>query len=501
MQSKVMSPKEIKLVMLALMSSLLLAALDQTIVASALPTIVSDLGSAGKLSWVITSYLLASIAVMPLYGKIGDLYGRKKILLIAISSFLAGSILCGVSNSLFTLILARVVQGLGAGGLFPLITATIADIIPLKDRAKYQGGIGAVFAIASLMGPLLGGVITDLFSWRAIFLINLPIGISALILVKKHLHSKEITTKHKIDYLGALLGTVGITLLLTFMLFGGKTYGWFSWQILSLLILSIISLLLFVKVENNVMEPILPLSLFRNKVVMLNLIISFFTGAILFGVVIYLSIFLQVVKGFSPTISGLALLPLTLGIFPSSMRVGKVVSKSGKFKSFFIVGFSLLALATLGLTTINSKVSYLILGLLLFIAGLGLGMLMQLPSLVVTNVLPKENIGVGASTVTLFRSIGSAIGTAIFGSILNLQLSKYLSELMGQIFKEKIVMPNEIDSFASLDKMPETIRKMILESFTHAVNDIYLVAFLFTIAGLIVGIIMPNIKLIERDEK
>lgn len=500
MHSKVMNPKEIKLVMLALMSSLLLAALDQTIVASALPTIVSDLGSAGKLSWVITSYLLASIAVMPLYGKIGDLYGRKKILLLAIALFLAGSMLCGISNSLFTLVLARVVQGLGAGGLFPLITATIADIIPLKNRAKYQGGIGAVFAIASLMGPLLGGLITDLFSWRAIFFINLPIGIIALILVKKHLYGKEVTHKHKIDYLGAFLGTVGITLLLVFMLFGGKTYGWLSWQILSLLILAITSLLLFIKVEQNSYEPILSLSLFRNRVVVLNLIISFFTGAILFGVVIYLSIFLQVVKGFSPTISGLALLPLTLGIFPSSMRVGKVVGKSGEFKSFYIIGFGLLALSTLGLTTINSKVSYLIVGLLLFIAGLGLGMLMQLPSLVVTNVLPKETIGVGASTVTLFRSIGSAMGTALFGTILNFQLSKYLSELMGQIFKEKIVMPDEIDSFAALDQMPDTIKKMILESFTHAVNDIYLAAFLFTIVGVMVSIIMPKMKLKERDE-
>jgi len=495
-----MTPKEIKVVMLALMSSLLLAALDQTIVASALPTIVSDLGSAGKLSWVITSYLLASIAVMPLYGKIGDLYGRKKILLLAISLFLAGSMLCGITNSLFTLVLARVVQGLGAGGLFPLITATIADIIPLKNRAKYQGGIGAVFAIASLMGPLLGGLITDLFSWRAIFFINLPISIIALILVKKHLYGKEVTHKHKIDYLGAFLGTVGITLLLVFMLFGGKTYGWLSWQILSLLILAITSLLLFVKVEQNSYEPILPLSLFRNRVVVLNLVISFFTGAILFGVVIYLSIFLQVVKGFSPTISGLALLPLTLGIFPSSMRVGKMVGKSGEFKSFYIIGFGLLALSTLGLTTINSKVSYLILGLLLFLAGLGLGMLMQLPSLVVTNVLPKETIGVGASTVTLFRSIGSAMGTAIFGTILNLQLSNYLSELMGQIFKEKIVMPDEIDSFAALDQMPDTIKKMILESFTHAVNDIYLAVFLFTLVGVMVSIIMPNLKLKEHDE-
>ena len=496
-----MTTKEIKLVMLALMSSLLLAALDQTIVATALTTIVSDLGSAGKLSWVITAYLLSSIAVMPLYGKIGDLYGRKKILLLAISLFLVGSTLCGLSNSMLTLVLARVFQGLGAGGLFPLITATIAEIIPLKDRAKYQGGIGAVFAIASIAGPLLGGVLTDLFTWRAIFLINLPIGFVALALVKKNLHNKEVTHKHKIDFLGAVLGTIGITALLAFMLFGGKSYGWLSWQILSLLLIGIIALYTFLKVEQRVVEPILPLTLFKNKVVLINVIISFLTGVVLFGVIIYLSIFLQVVKGFSPTISGLALLPLTLGIYPATMSVGRGVSKGRKIKSYPIIGFSLLALATLALTSINSNVSYLWLGGILFVVGLGLGMLMQLPSLVVTSILPKELIGVGASTVTLFRSLGSAVGTAIFGTILNFQLSKYLSELMGQIFKEKIVMPTEIDSFAALDSMPDTIKKMILESFTHAMNDIYLVAFFLTLVGVMVSVFMPNLSIKERSEK
>ena len=491
MNKESMSPREIKLVIGALMSSLLLAALDQTIVTTALPTIVSDLGSASKLSWVITAYLLASTAVTPLYGKIGDLYGRKKILLVAVFIFLLGSFLCGLANGITMLIVARAIQGLGAGGLFPLVLASIADFVPFKERAKYQSGFGIVFGLSSVVGPLLGGFLTELISWRSVFYINLPVGAVAVYLISKHLHASEESKKHKIDYLGAGLIASCISAILLITVWGGKEYAWNSLVIVLLALYIVISLLIFIYVENKVEEPIIPLTLFKNKTINYSLTLSALTGLTLFGTLVYISIYLQVVKGFSPTLSGISLLPLTFGIYPSSTYVGKSVGRDGKFKKFLVAGSIIMSLSLLCLTQLNYDTSYIVVALILFAVGLGLGCLIQLPILIVTSVVNKSMIGVGSSTVTFFRSIGAAFGTALFGSLLNSRLAHYFNNIAGS---QK--MPEmDLNSFANIASLPESFKTPVLNAFTQAEGDVFLAGFTLSLFAIVVSIIIPNINL------
>lgn len=485
-----MEKKEVKLTLIALLSSLLLGALDQTIVSTALPTIVSELNGANRLSWVVTAYLISATATTPIYGKLGDLYGRKKLLTISVIIFLIGSLLCGLSINLDMLIISRFIQGVGAGGLFPLVIATISDIIPLKDRAKYQGAFGAVFGISSILGPLLGGLLTEHISWRTIFYINLPIGLYSLYLIKKNLHAEEKLTKHKIDYLGSILIAISVTSLIILTLWGGDKYDWGSRPILSLIGVSLISLLLFIFNEKKHKEPIIPLEIFKSKVVTLNIFSSFITGATLFGTLIYITIYLQVVKGFSPIISGLALLPLTLGILPSTLYVGKKVSESGKFKLYPIIGASLITISLFTLSTLNTNTSYSLIALLLFFIGFGLGTLLQLPNLVVTNVLPKNLIGVGASTVTFTRQIGATIGTALYGTILNKQMSYYLGGYNTR---------GKLQSFAKVEEFPEKLKLFIYNALSLSIGDIFLIGGFIAILGIIINISVPNITLTERD--
>lgn len=490
-----MTPKEIKLTIYALMTALLLGALDQTIVTTALPTIVSNFGGASHLSWVITSYLLASTASTPLYGKIGDLYGRKKILSIAVIVFVIGSLLCGLASSMSTLIIARFIQGLGAGGLFPLVLATIADIVPLKDRAKYQGAFGAVFGISSVIGPLLGGFLTQSLSWRSIFYINLPLGIIALILIEKNLHANESKTKHLIDYLGSFLIALFTTTLLLVTVWGGKEHKWDSMVIISLAITSLLSLLLFILQESRHQEPIIPLGIFRVKGIPQLTLISFLTGLTLFGSLVYITIYLQVVLGFSPTLSGTALIPLSLGMFPSSLFAGKFISKTGRYKVLPIGGAIVISSILYLMGHIKVDTPYYQVALLLFTLGLSLGMIIQIPSLVSQNLVAKSEIGVVTSTVTFSRSIGAAFGTALFGTILNSRLTHYLT----------LSFPNgtqgkTFDSFAEITKLPAAQKQVILSAFTSAVDDIFLSALPFALLLLMISLTLPKKNLLIGNE-
>ena len=488
-----MTPKEVKLTIYALMTALLLGALDQTIVTTALPTIVSKFGGASHLSWVITAYLLATTATTPLYGKIGDLYGRKKILIVAVVIFLLGSILCGLATSMTTLILARFIQGIGAGGLFPLVLATIADIVSLKDRAKYQGAFGAVFGISSVVGPLLGGFLTQAFSWRSIFYINLPIGILAIFLIEKNLHGKENKNKHVIDYLGSFLIALFTTTLLLVTVWGGKQYPWFSPIIITLALTSLLSLVFFLFHESRHPEPIIPLRIFKIKGIPKVSIISFLTGLSLFGSLVYITIFLQVVLGFSPTKSGVALIPLSLGMFPSSIFAGKFISRTGKYKVLPITGSIIISGIFFLMGHIRPDTAYLTIALLLFTLGLSLGTLIQIPSLVSQNLVEKSDIGVATSTVTFTRSIGASFGTAFFGTILNSRLSHHLANLSPGENK-----PRAIESFAAISKLPPPLRNLILKAFTHSIDDIFLTALPFALLLLVISLTLPNKSLLTQ---
>ena len=489
-----MTPQEVKLTIYALMSALLLGALDQTIVTTALPTIVSNFGGASNLSWVVTIYLLASTATTPLYGKIGDLYGRKKILSIAVAIFILGSILCALASSMSSLILARFVQGLGAGGLFPLVLATVADIVPLKDRAKYQGAFGAVFGISSVIGPLLGGFLTQAISWRSIFFINIPIGIIALILIEKNLHNPESKKKHKLDYLGSFLIALFTATLLLVTVWGGNEYPWGSKTILALTMLSLLSLALFIIQELKHPEPIIPLRIFQIKGITQLSLISFLTGLTLFGSLIYITIYLQVVLGFSPTASGTALIPLSLGMFPTSILAGKYISKTGKYKVLPVGSAIILTIILYLMGQISPSTAYYQVAILLFILGLSLGMIIQIPSLVSQNLVGKKDIGVATSTVTFARSIGAAFGTALFGTILNTRLSYHLTSLLPTGKSSQ-----KLDSFSSIVDLPEPYKQIMLKAFTLSIDDIFLSAVPFGIILLLISLTLPRTNLLLEN--
>lgn len=495
MNKEAMTPKEVKLTIYALMSALILGALDQTIVTTALPTIVSNFGGASNLSWVVTAYLLASTATTPLYGKIGDLYGRKKILSIAVFIFIIGSILCALASSMSSLILARFVQGLGAGGLFPLVLATVADIVPLRDRAKYQGAFGAVFGISSVIGPLLGGFLTQAISWRSIFYINIPIGIIALILIKKNLHNPESKRKHKLDYLGSLLIALFTATLLLVTVWGGNEYPWSSKTIQALTGVSILSLALFILQEFKHPEPIIPLRIFQlNGIPQLSLI-SFLTGLTLFGSLIYITIYLQVVLGFSPTSSGTALIPLSLGMFPTSILAGKYISQTGRYKILPVGSATILTIILYLMAQISPRTPYYQVAFLLFILGLSLGMIIQIPSLVSQNLVAKSDIGVATSTVTFARSIGAAFGTALFGTILNSRLSYHISNLLpaGKTSQK-------LDSFSSIANLPEPQKQLMLKAFTLSIDDIFLAAVPFAIILFFISLTLPRKNLLLEND-
>lgn len=484
---------ERKLVIIALLSSLLLAALDQTIVATALPKIASDLKGASSLSWVISVYLLSSTIVTPIYGKLGDLYGRKRMLIIAVLVFLGGSLLCGISSNFAILVIARFIQGLGAGGLFPLVLGTISDIVPLAERGKYQAYFGVTFGASSILGPILGGTLTDILSWRFIFFINIPVGILSIFLLVKYLNEMNKISKPKIDYLGAvLLSTIiGIILFITVL----SESNIFNVKNLILSILAVLLIFFFILTEKKAKEPILELNLFKNKSFLGTIVVSLVTGASLFGVLVYLSIYIQVVLGYSSTKAGLALLPLTLGLFPSSMIAGRKVSNSGYFKKYLILGFSVLSIAIFSLTFISSTTNYFMLASSLLLVGIGLGFLIQIPNLVATSIVEKKYIGIGASTVTFFRQIGATVSTAIFGSILNIRLSERLNQVLSEMFNKRVEMPTRITSFEKLNLMPSGVRDLIIESFARSIGDIFKVSLILSLVGLVVALVIPNIKL------
>ncbi|WTR05030.1 MFS transporter [Streptomyces sp. NBC_00145] len=461
----------------ALLLGMLLAALDQTIVSTALPTIVSDLGGLEHLSWVVTAYLLASTAATPLWGKLGDQYGRKKLFQIAIVIFLISSALCGMAQNMPQLIGFRALQGVGGGGLMVLSMAIVGDIVPPRDRGRYQGLFGAVFGATSVLGPLLGGLFTEHLSWRWVFYINLPIGVVALAVIATTLHIPVRSAKHTIDYLGTFLIASVATCLVLVASLGGTTWDWDSAQIIGLAVLGVILAVVFVQVERRAAEPVLPLKLFRIRTFTLSAVISFVVGFAMFGAMTYLPTFLQVVHGVSPTMSGVHMLPMVIGLLLSSTASGQIVSRTGRWKVFPIVGTGVTAIGLLLLHQLDENSSTGEMSAYFFVFGLGLGLVMQVLVLIVQNAVSYEDLGVATSGATFFRSIGASFGVAIFGTVFASRLGDKLTDALAGRSLPPGIDVNALQSDPrGIGELPPVARGPVLHAFASSITDVFLYA-------------------------
>jgi EmrB/QacA subfamily drug resistance transporter len=490
------------------MAGMFLAALDQSIVAVALPKITSELGGLDKLSWVVTAYLLTSTAATPLWGKISDLRGRRPSFQAAIVIFLIGSLICGFSpeiadflsaSGINVMIAGRAVQGLGAGGLMALALAVIGDVIPPRERGKYQGMFAAVFGVSSVAGPLLGGWFTDNLGWEWIFFINIPIGTVALVVTSLALKLHHVRRQASVDYLGAATIVGSVTSLVLYLSWAGPDKGWGSAAGIGLLVGTVVLSALFVLAESKAKEPIIPLELFTHWTFTSNITFAMIMGIGMFGGLIFLPIYLQVVRGFSATHSGLAMLPLVVGIFTTSIGGGQIMSRTGRYKWMPITGALVVGGALFAFSTLEVDTPYYVIALIMFAFGMGLGLTMQVVVTAVQNSVDRRNMGVATASVTFFRSMGGAIGTALLGAILNIRLKHHLDEIVGAA-QGHAGGPIETNDVTAIQALPEPIKSWVLEAFTRSMDDVFLVAVPFMAIAFVIAITMREKPLKGRGQ-
>jgi EmrB/QacA subfamily drug resistance transporter len=457
----------------ALMLVMLIASLDQTIVSTALPTIVGDLGGASQLAWVVTAYMLASTITTPLAGKLGDLYGRKIVLQVALITFIVGSALCGQAHSMNELILFRGLQGLGGGALMVSTQAVIGDIVPPRDRGRYSGLMGSVFGVSTVIGPLLGGFFVDHLSWRWIFYVNLPIGLLAFAVLAVVLHTPSTRERHVIDYLGVALLGGGLSAIVLFTSLGGTSYSWTSPLVIGLMILGVLLLAAFIWAESRAVEPVLSLDLFRNDVFAYCSAVGFIVGFAMFGSLTYIPVYLQIVKGSSPTESGLQMLPLMGGVLIASISSGLITSRTGRYKVFPIIGTALMTIGMLLLSQLHVDTVIAAADSYMFVLGMGLGFVMQTLILAVQNAVSYDDLGVATSGASLFRSMGGSIGTPIFGAVLANRLDSKLADAFPH--------SGSIGSIAhqatpeSISKLPPQIHDPYVAAYVESLQPVFLI--------------------------
>jgi EmrB/QacA subfamily drug resistance transporter len=491
------SHRQILVILCGVLAGMLLFALDQGIVGTALPRIVSELGGLNRLSWVVTAYLLTSTATTPLWGKVSDLYGRRLVFQVAIGIFLLGSALSGLSQNMTELIGFRALQGVGGGGLFAIALSIIGDVIPPRERGRYQGYFGAVFGVSSVAGPLLGGWLTDGPGWRWIFYINLPVGLAALVVTSMVLRMPVVRREHRIDYLGAAIIAAAVSCLLLYLDWRGNSYGWTEPGALALLAGFVVLSVAFVGVELRAAEPIIPLRLFRNQVFSVGNAFGFLAGVAFFGGIIFLPVYLQAVKGFSPTASGLALLPAIVGIFSTSVTSGQLISRTGRYRIYPIIGAAVLVVALLLLSTLSVDTPFWQVALYQFLFGAGLGFTMQTIVTAVQNAVEFRDLGAATSSVTFFRQMGGSVGAAVFGAVLSSRLAHYLTEALAQAGIRSgaggvNVDPNNVQA---IQRLAEPVKSVVLGAFSHALDNVFLVGVPFIVVALVVALFLREVPL------
>ena len=496
-----LSHKQILIVMGGLMTGMFIAALDQSIVGTALPRITSELGGLDKLSWVVTAYMLTATASTPLWGKISDLYGRRLLFQIAIVTFVAGSLLAGFSQNIEQLIAFRAVQGLGGGGLMSLALAVIGDIIPPRERGRYQGYFAAVFGTSSVLGPVLGGFFADGPGWQWIFFINVPIGLVALVITSAALKMPHVRRDHSIDYLGAALVVGSVSSFLLYTAWAGPDLGWGSGTGIALLVAGVVLAVAFVLVERRAAEPIIPMRLFGNSIFSIANLFGFLIGIAMFGSMIFIPVYLQVVDGMSPTQSGLAMLPMVVGIFSTSIAAGQMMSRNGRYKIYPILGASIVIVSLVMLSQLTASSPYWYAGLSMYVLGAGLGFTMQILITVVQNSVDRSDIGVATSSVTFFRQMGGSFGTALFGAILSSRLAVHIADAMkdapaGSATGNVGDVANNVQAIKAL---PEPVHSLITGAFSASLHDVFLSAVPLVAVALVIAFFLKEKPLGTRD--